>query len=77
MDNALKQYEKRTKKNLVANPLASRLEACGSPGEVLAVLGQQVRESRHSDERWTKLLSPTINVIHSFSQILGDVTVLV
>jgi hypothetical protein len=41
VNNALKAYEKRTKKDLLAHPLASQLQACNSPAEILAVLQQQ------------------------------------
>ena len=71
LDNALKVYEKRTKRNLVAHPLASQIQACDSPGDILAVLQQQVQgldQSRSADERWTKWLDPTINVLFTFSQ---------
>ena len=77
IDNALKAYEKRTKKNLVAHPLASQLQACESPGDILAVLQQQIQgpdQSRSgAGERWTKWLDPTINVLLSFSQTVGTV----
>jgi hypothetical protein len=55
--NALKSYEKRTKNDLVAHPLAAQLQACDSPGAILIVLQQQVREldqPRTTDERWTR-----------------------
>jgi hypothetical protein len=77
IDNALKAYQKRTKKNLVAHPLASQLQACESPGDILAVLQQQIQGSDQSrsgaDERWTKWLDPTINVLLTFSQTVGTV----
>jgi hypothetical protein len=74
INNALKVYEKRTKKDLLAHPLASQLQACGSPGDILAVLQQQVLgldQSRSRDERWTKWLDPTVNVLFAFSETLG------
>ena len=76
LDNALKAYEKRTKKNLVAHPLASQIQACDSPGDILAVLQQQIQgldQSQSADERWTKWLDPTINVLLTFSQTIGTV----
>ena len=74
INNALKDYEKRTKKNLLTHPLASQLQACDSPGDILAVLRQQIlNQSRSTDERWTKWLDPTINVLLTFSQTVGTV----
>jgi len=77
INNALKAYEKRTKNNLVAHPLASQFQTCNSPGDILTVLQQQVqgpdqsRSSRNGDDRWTKWLDPTVNVLFAFSATLG------
>jgi hypothetical protein len=73
--NALKAYERRTKNDLVAHPLAAQLQACDSPGAILAVLQQQVQElnqSRITDERWTRWLDPTVNVLYALSATLGE-----
>jgi hypothetical protein len=75
INNALKAYEKRTKKDLLAHPLASQLQACDSPSAILAVLQQQVQgldQSRSSDDRWTKWLDPTVNVLFAVSATLGE-----
>jgi hypothetical protein len=74
-NNALKAYEKRTKKDLVAHPLAAQLQACDSPSAILGVLQQQVEDlnqSRSTDERWTKWLDPTVNVLFTLSATLGE-----
>ena len=74
-DNALKAYNKRTKKDLLNHPLTSQLQDCNTPSDILAVLQQQVRgldQSRGSDNRWTKWLSPTVYVIDAFSATLGE-----
>lgn len=74
-NNALKTYEKKTKKDLLAHPLAALLQACDSPSAVLLVLQEQVQElsrSRVSDERLTKWLDPTVNVLYAFSGALGE-----
>ena len=76
LDNALKVYKKWTKKDLLAHPLASQLQACESPGDILAVLQQQIQgldQSRSTDGRWTKWLDPTINILLTFSQTVGTV----
>jgi hypothetical protein len=73
-NNALKVYEKRTKKDLLAHPLATELQNCNSPTKILAVLHQQVQldQSLNSDDRWTKWLDPTVNVLFMLSETLGE-----
>ena len=67
---AVKSYQKQTKKDLIAHPLASQLQSCNSTTAIITVLQDRVREfdkSRSGDERLTKWLSPTVNVISAFS----------
>jgi hypothetical protein len=67
---ALKSYQKQTKKDLLAHPLASQLQSCNSTTAILAVLQDQVREfdkSCSGDERLSKWLGPTVNVLCAFS----------
>jgi hypothetical protein len=71
---SLKAYEKKTKNDLLAHPLAAQLQACKSPSDILAVLQEKVKEfdqSRSADERLSQWLNPTINVLFSFSATLG------
>ncbi|KAH9020277.1 hypothetical protein EDB83DRAFT_2231722, partial [Lactarius deliciosus] len=72
---ALKTYEKQTKRDLLAHPLASQLQKCESLDSILSVLQSQVDDldhARKSDERLTKWLSPTVNVLLAFSATLGE-----
>ena len=73
INNALEAYKKRTKDDLRAHPLAPQLQACDSPGAILAVLQQQVHgvDQSQSGDRWTKWLDPTINVLFAFPSMLG------
>jgi len=74
-NNALKEYEKQTKKDLLAHPLAAELQSCDSPTSILAVLQQQVQDfnrARSSNERLTNWLDPTVNVLYAFSETLGE-----
>ncbi|KAF8263232.1 hypothetical protein EI94DRAFT_1741468 [Lactarius quietus] len=67
---ALKSYQRQTKKDLLAHPLASQLQSCDSTSAILAVFQDQVQEfdkSRSGDERLTKWLGPTVNVLVAFS----------
>ena len=72
LDNALKTYKKRTKKDLLKHPLADRLQACNSPSSILTVLQGQVQELNESQRSNMKWLDPTVNVLHTFSEILGE-----
>jgi hypothetical protein len=74
-NNALKAYEKRTKCDLLAHPLAAQLQACDVPSAILALIHQQVQglhQSQRGDERLTKWLEPTVNVLYAFSTTLGE-----
>ena len=72
--NALKEYQKRTKNDLLLHPLAAQLQTCDSPAEIITILQQQVQgssQSRSSDDRWTKWLDPTVNVLFALSATVG------
>ena len=74
-NNALKAYENRTKMDLLAHSLAAELQNCNSSSGILAVLHQQVQgldQSLGCDDRWTKWLNPTVNVIYMLSETLGE-----
>ena len=74
-NNALKAYERRTKKDLLAHPLAAQLQTCDSHSSILIVLQQQVQElnqSQSSNEKLTKWLDPTVKVLYTFSETLGE-----
>ena len=75
LNNALNAYKQRTKNDLLDHPLASQLEACSSPTDILAVLRQQLGaldQSPDRDDPWTKWLDPTVNVICTLSDGLGE-----
>ncbi len=72
-NTALKLYEKQTKKDLIAHPLASQLQMCASTSAILAVLQVQVQDfDKTRDDRLTKWLNPTVNVLCAFSAALGE-----
>ena len=71
-DNALKAYQKRTKKDLLSHPLADRFEKCDSASGILAVLQEQVQELNQSQRSNSKWLDPTVNVLLAFSETLGE-----
>ena len=74
-NNALKAYERRTRSDLLAHPLVAQLQDCNSVGAILDIVHQQVQEfhqSREGDESLTKWLDPTVKVLYSLSNTLGE-----
>ncbi|KAH8980696.1 hypothetical protein EDB92DRAFT_266197 [Lactarius akahatsu] len=66
---------KADKKDLIAHPPASQLQSCDSTSAILVVLQHQVQEfdQAHSgDERLTKWLIPTVNVLYAFSAAVSE-----
>ena len=61
-----------TKDDLLKHPLAGRFQACDSASSMLAVLQEQVQELNLSQRGYTKWLDPTVNVLHTFSETLGE-----
>ena len=58
----------------MTHPLAAQLQSCDSPNAILAVLQQQVQgldQSRSSDERLTRWLDQTVNVIYVLSSTIA------
>ena len=73
-DNAIEAYEKKTNKDLRSHPLLAKLQTCDSPDAVLNVLRKQIPgfdQSRSTDDRFTKWLNPTVNVLYTFSGVIG------
>ena len=73
-ERALKTYQKTTKQDLSAHPLASQLQGCDSPASILTMLQGQVglfTQSQIGSERLKNWLNPTINVLYAFSATLG------
>ncbi|KAH8980461.1 hypothetical protein EDB92DRAFT_1820544 [Lactarius akahatsu] len=72
---ALEGYKKQTKRDIISHPLAIQLQSCDSPSAILAVLRAQVQafdQSQIADEKLTKWLDPTVNVLYAFSATLGE-----
>ena len=78
---ALEIYKSKTKKDLTSHPLLPTLQSCSSPEAVLTVLGEQIpgfnQAQNGDDDGLTKWVSPTVNVLFSFSATLGGVIGLV
>lgn len=72
---AVERYEIKTKSKLLTHPLAAQFQSCGSPAAILSLLQGLVRQfdqSRSSDERLSRWLNPTVNVLFAFSATLGE-----
>ena len=71
---AVVNYQRKTKIDLISHPLLPKLQSCDSPEAILAVLREQISASSQSqnvDDRLTKWVNPTVNVLYSFSTALG------
>ncbi|KAN0138107.1 Ankyrin repeat-containing domain protein [Lactarius tabidus] len=74
--DALKQYKKQTKKDIAAHSLAAQIESCDSPNAILTVLQTQVQmfdSSPSANDRWSKLLDPTVTVLYAFSGFVSNI----
>jgi hypothetical protein len=72
---ALESYKRKTKKDLASHPLLPNLQSCDSPEAVLTVLREQVPafgQSQNRDDGLTKWVTPTVNVLCSFSESIGQ-----
>ena len=72
---ALESYNRKTKNDLASHPLLPSLQSCNSPEAVLSVLREQVptfSASQNPDDGLTKWVTPTVNVLHSFSETIGQ-----
>ena len=77
---ALEKYKRKTKQDLAKHPLLPRLQSCESPEAILTVLREQTPEfnqSQNSDDGLTTWVTPTVNVLYSFSATIGRVIGLV
>ena len=80
LDAALEKYKRKTNQDLAKHPLLPRLQSCGSPEAIFTVLREQTPgfdQSQNSDDALTKWVTPTVNVLYSFSDTLGGVVGLV
>jgi hypothetical protein len=73
-DNAIEAYKKKTKNDLRSHPLLAKLQNCDSPDAILNILRGQIPgfdQSLSADDRFTKWLNPTVNVLYTFSAVIG------
>jgi hypothetical protein len=74
-EKALEEYKKKTGKDLTTKPLAAEIKGCNSPEAILTLLqgkANELNQSRSGDERLTKWLIPTVNILNALSATLGQ-----
>ncbi|KAH9178051.1 hypothetical protein EDB89DRAFT_2239757, partial [Lactarius sanguifluus] len=74
-EKALKEYKKKTGKEISTHPLAEEINGCSSIEAILTVLqgkANELNQSQSSDDRLTKWLTPTVNVLDALSATLGE-----
>ena len=72
---ALESYKRKTKNDLASHPLLPNLQSCDSPDAILTVLRDQIpafNQSLNGDDGFTKWVTPTVNVLFSFSGTIGQ-----
>jgi fungal STAND N-terminal Goodbye domain len=78
--DALANYEKITGIDLSENPFAAAIESANSPGAILELLQERekaFKDYREGNRRLISCLSPAVNIIQSFSGVLGEAVSLV
>jgi fungal STAND N-terminal Goodbye domain len=74
-NSALQAYKRKTGNDITSHPLANELQSCDSPDAILTVLRRQIPsfdQSQSDHEGFTKYLMPTVNVLYTFSAVLGE-----
>ena len=72
---ATKEYKKLTKKDLQTHPFAAQFDACDSPAAVLDIFRKQAHafdEFRKGDDSLMTWLDPTVNILFTCSETLGE-----
>lgn len=75
LDDALTEYQKKTKKNLLDYWLATELKSCESIDAVLDILQDQaeaVERTSAGDQRLVNRIGTSVNVLSSISYALGE-----
>jgi len=78
--NALTSYADRTGIDLSKNPFAEKLQLYNSPDAILELLHDReksFKEYREGNRKLINWLTPTVEVLHAFSGVLGEAVSLV
>lgn len=80
LDAAFADYAKQVGIGPANYPFAEQLQTCHSPDDVLKLLEDmaiEFKDYRDGNRKLIDCLKPVVNVIHAFSEILGEVMSLV
>jgi hypothetical protein len=69
---ALETYKLKTKNDLASHPLLPSLQSCDSPEAILAIFQEQIFNQSKNDDKLTRWVTPTVNVLYAFSATLGQ-----
>ena len=80
LDGAFADYAKQIGIDPAKHPFADQLQTCHSPDDVLKLLevkANEFKDYRDGNRTLIDCLKPVVNVIHVFSNVLGEVVSLV
>jgi hypothetical protein len=80
LDAALDNYTRQTGIDLTKHPSADKLQTCRSPDDVLQILSEResaFNEYRDKNCNMIDRLRPVVQVVHTFSGVLGEAAGLV
>src|SRR6266702_1281737 len=75
LDAALSEYNKKTGKDLLDQPLATDLGCCASVDDILTMLQHHANafeQFRRGDHRLMKWIGSSVRVLDAFSETLGE-----
>ena len=78
--DAADKYAQQTGINLNQNPFADKVKGCDSPSAVLLLLQENLKAFkcyRDDNRKFIECVSPVVQFVHAFSDILGEATGLV
>ena len=80
LDAAFIDYPKQIGIDPAKHPFADQLQTCHSPDDVLKLLegkANEFKDYREGNRKLIDCIKPVVNVIHAFSDVLGEVVSLV
>ena len=80
LDAAFAEYTKKVGIDPAKHPFADQLQTCHSPDDVLKLLedkANEFKDYRDGNRKLIDCIKPVVNVIHAFSDVLGEVVSLV
>ena len=78
--DAADKYAEQTGINLKDNPFTDKVKGCDSPGAVLLLLQENLKafkDYRDNNRKFIECVSPVVQFVHAFSDILGEAAGLV